>query len=606
MIYEVAVNTLTHRHILKSEEELPAWAWENGKDKPLYTSVYCYSPEDRESMELLKASDWAHMRRHIQWVPIDIDRADNSAEETIRKAAHVLHQLSELGVQDDSIKCYFSGRGYHILIHEGCFNFIAVLKEAGVVNGEPFLDLPYIVKETMLNLPEIGSILDPALYQRNGFLRTTYSLNQKSGLYKIPVSIKEIMSLDHAAIEELAKTRREDFVWESEYCGDGELEKHVVTHVPSVRSYSQISEPQFEEACIYHMLSNPPQEGSRNNMALRIASHMRKSGIPSEFAKTILLEWNNRSLDEGIIIEKVESAYNRRYNYGCNDNLRAKFCSTRCKHYARKDVVETPKSFEELIEVTKKTNFLMELENGIDLAAMLHLNMYDSDYIVTRGEVVSLIGMTKAGKSTIMRHIALGLDFVDMDKIHDKFVRPTVYYTGEEAPEYWIMNCCKVLENCSKSYMLHNQAALLDKWLPRIRHIMPLPTTGKLSRIEDDIKTFQPEQIFLDTLDHFVDKERQAAGIEQAMLYLQEIASKYGVKIFLVSQINRQDSREGIVNLFSGKGSGAIENQSRKVIGLSTTDMPMVVHVELLANSYGGFGQECDIQMFSSQRMKKL
>lgn len=606
MNYEVAEDSLSHRHILKAEEEIPEWAWQNGLDKALYTSVYCYSPDEMALMQTLKVSEWTQVQRYIQWVPIDIDKGDNSDEETIRRAAECVYQLRELGLHPYNMKLYFSGRGYHIMIHEGCFNFRSVLKQHGIINGEPFLDLPFVVKDTMKKLPVIGESLDPAIYQRNGFLRTTHSLNSKSGLYKIPVTTEEIMLLKWQEIHELAKQRREDFPWEDEYSGDGELEEYVTTYIPAVRSYTAIREPIYEQHCIYKMLETGPQQGSRNNVLLRIASHLKRSGIPSEQAKQMLLAWNDASLDETLVLEKIEAAYNRNYNYGCTDSLRLKYCNPRCKHYSEKDVVETPSTFEELIEATKKTDFIKEMQLGVDIAKLCGINMYDSDYIALRGEVVSIIGMTKSGKSTFMKHMGLCLDLGEMSRIHESEKRSTLYYTGEEDERYFVLNCCKILENCSKYDAIRRKDELIDKWKPSIDHIMPLPTRGKLARIEDDLATFAPAQIMLDTLDHFVNKDKQSVGIEEAMLYLQELAVKYNIIVWLVSQVSRLDAREGIVRLFSGKGSGSIENQSRKVIGISTTDTAKVSHVEFLANSTGDFGQEFDLQILSSTRLKKV
>lgn len=69
------------------------------------------------------------------------------------------------------------------------------------------------------------------------------------------------------------------------------------------------------------MLRNGPIEGSRHNTALRIASHFKRHGIPSEYAKVGLLHWNNNTMNEQAMIEKVESVYNGNYNYGCQDVL---------------------------------------------------------------------------------------------------------------------------------------------------------------------------------------------------------------------------------------------------------------------------------------------
>ena len=602
MIYEVAEGRVTNRRILKTEEELPIWAWENGVDKALYTSVYCYSPTDREELESKKTNEWSQIQRWIQWIPIDIDKGDNSDEETIRKAAHVLFQLRELGIQNYNIKLYFSGRGYHLMIHEGCFNFEKVLKDKGLINDEPFLDFPYIVKETMRSLPEIGNNIDLAIYQRNGILRTTYSLNEKSGLYKIPVTINEILSLKWKDIHDLAKTRRDDFNWEPEYSGDGELQDYIKTSVPPVRAYTAVREPQFIQSCIYKMLEDGPTEGTRNNAVLRIASYLKRCGLPSNFAKAALIDWNNNSLDEVTLLEKIESAYNRNYNYGCSDSLRVKYCNPRCDYYADKSLIDTPDSWDSLVKSIYETDFRTDLKLGVDLARICGIEMYGSDFIALRGEVVSIIGMTKAGKSTFMKHVALGLSLADMSIILEDERRKTLYYTGEEDPKYFLLNCCRILENCSKQYMLNHKNELLDKWIQSINHIMPYPTSGKLKRLEEDIEREQPEQIMIDTLDHFVDKGKGPAGIEEAMLYFQELAVKYNIIVYQVSQVNRQDSRDSEINLFSGKGSGSIENQSRKVIGLSMDDTKLG-KAKFLANSTGESGQEFNYQILASSRM---
>ena len=67
------------------------------------------------------------------------------------------------------------------------------------------------------------------------------------------------------------------------------------------------------------MWAEGPSEGSRNNIILRIASHFRRNGIPSDATKASLLHWNNNQLEESIILEKVENVYNSGYQYGCQD-----------------------------------------------------------------------------------------------------------------------------------------------------------------------------------------------------------------------------------------------------------------------------------------------
>ena len=69
---------------------------------------------------------------------------------------------------------------------------------------------------------------------------------------------------------------------------------------------------------------------------------------PSEFAKVAIKHWNNNSLDENELIEKVEYVYNRGYKYGCRDVIMSKYCQTRCIYYQRKDYTIDVMSSDEL------------------------------------------------------------------------------------------------------------------------------------------------------------------------------------------------------------------------------------------------------------------
>lgn len=609
MIYEVATGSTSHRHGIKSSDELGAWIAKEGTDKSLFTSVYCFHDLERKNMEMKKASEWTNFQRYIEWVPIDIDKGENTDEKTLTIARSVLQSLmtAGLGLREHNFKCYFSGRGYHIMIHADCFGFNSAIPDYEDKNKQ-FYDLPYIVKESVKALPNIDGLFDPSLYQRNGLIRATHSLHNKSKLYKIPLSLNEICTMTPEDIQELAKVQRFDFQWEDEYSGDGELAEYVQKTIPPIRNYAKLKEPIYEESCIYKMFSEGPVIGTRHNVLLRLISHLRKAGVPSDNAKAILLDWNNKDQEDHVIIEMVERGYERGYVYGCTDSLRKTYCSTRCKHYVNKDIIETPQTFDEIFTNAYNTNFIDIYAKGIDLAKMLGVDMgEDSDFIVTRGEIVAFLGITKAGKSTLMKNIVLGIDFVNPTHIYQEYVRKSIYYTGEQDPTLWLLHCCMILENCNKTEAFRNSQKLLTKYKTQLSHVIPMPIIGKLASLRDHIKRYDAEQVFLDTLDHFVDKSKGSSGIEAAMLTLQEIASETGVIFWLVSQVGRQDARENLVTLFSGKGSGAIENQSRKVIGLSGTDISdKVKRVQFLANTYGGSGQECQVQIYDSARMRTI
>lgn len=591
MIYELAVKTPANRQILKTEEELSDYIERNGNDTDMYMSVYCYAEEDRTGMENTKVQNW-FFPRYIQWVPIDIDKGQNAPKKCIRDAIHILYQLEELGLRRHNYKLYFSGRGFHIYIHADCFNF--------PVSD----DLPYMVKQTISKLP-FGKLIDPAIYHRNAVIRCTYTYNSKGKRYKIPITREELYADDYDAISSLALTRRLDFNWEEEYSGEGELNNFVCNHNNgAVKRYSNIVE-RHNYACIHKLLEQGAVEGTRNNSILRIAGHLSYCDIPCDIAVKMLLDWNNHSLEDQIVIEKVEKAYQRGYHYGCDDSILKACCSIRCRRYRKKDYISTPMSKEEIFHSAKSINFAELKANGIDYARLFGISGFN--FTVIPGELVALLGITKCGKSTLMKHIALALDMTDTSSIYPQYRRETLYYTSEQSPEYFLLICCQILENCSEQETLLRQNDLLDKWYPHYKHIIPIGKTDGISGLEENIVRFQPEQVIIDTLDHFADNEYgEHIGIKMTMVQLQELCAKYHLIIYVVSQVSRLDARDNKVTLFSGKGSGSIENQSRKVLGLSNTTEPSIIRLEFLANAYGHIGKGIELQRYESTRLKKI
>ena len=57
--------------------------------------------------------------------------------------------------------------------------------------------------------------------------------------------------------------------------------------------------------------------------------------------------------------------------------------------------------------------------------------------------------------------------------------------------------------------------------------------------------------------------------IKQVSHYLSNLAVNMDIIIIRISQVSRDYSRNEALDLYAGKGSGAIENASRNVIGLN-------------------------------------
>ena len=120
-----------------------------------------------------------------------MDRFDYTAKE-----AKFLEEdlINNFDVNANQLRIWFSGNGFHIEFPD-LFGF------------KPSHELPSEVKQTLSHhFPAGDNIYDGARIIRTGF---TY--NTKSGLFKTPFDIDEIFDMDMDSIKEIAKGQRMDY-----------------------------------------------------------------------------------------------------------------------------------------------------------------------------------------------------------------------------------------------------------------------------------------------------------------------------------------------------------------------------------------------------------
>ena len=537
----------------------------------LYRSVYLYDKDAKEYADSKGTLKGYQGERGIDNVLIDIDKKDNSDDYTLAKLRETLNHLDILEVLDESIQCYFSGTGYHIVISNKVFNFV------------PSGSLPYQVKRTMSSL---FNNIDTSIYMRSGIYRVAHTKNQKTELYKIPITLRESKSLSSKEIHKLATEPRFEYPYEL-LDGDGELETAVCTETPKVAEFTKISEPTKVVPCVQTMLRNGPIEGSRHNTALRIISHFKRHGIPSEYAKVALLHWNNNTLNEQKMIEKVESVYNGNYNYGCQDVLMKKYCQTKCNffknkdyHIHVKDADELQKEFQERIE----TNFI---GRAIPLTEMFGLTDYDTQ--IYPGELVTIFGPTGSNKTTLAQNLALGVDFKN-DRINKKWQLPTLFLSLELSAWYMHRRHLQIVSGLSKDEVNENYKEIYNDYADQLRHLQIQTVSPTLSSIQNKIKELNPAVVIVDYIDLVETPQNIRGEYEQIKFVshsLSSLAVNLDVIIIQISQVSREYSRNEVLDLYAGKGSGAIENASRKVIGLNGQANSDIKHIHMYKNTDG-------------------
>tara|TARA_R110000824_G_scaffold69214_2_gene178334 strand:+ start:15774 stop:17537 length:1764 start_codon:yes stop_codon:yes gene_type:complete len=580
---EIAIGTPANRGVLIPKNELATYL----DGQPLYRSVYLY---DEDAMEYVankgSLKDFFGMR-YIDKIPVDIDKKDNSDEKTLDILRGIVYELQNSDIGNEAFQCYFSGSGYHIMLAGELFNF------------KPSSDLPYVVKQTMR---KVNSDIDLSIYMRTGIYRLQHSLNQKTNLYKIPLSSNEVMNLEPKDIFDLAKGKRLDFEYYN-LEASGDLENLVVVDIPDIKVLSNISEPTKMTPCIQSMLKKGPLSGNRHLTALRIASHYKRHGIPSHYAKVSLLHWNNKSLEENHINELVENVYNRNYQYGCQDSIMVDHCKTQCIFFKRKDYLVDVKSSDEMQSELHERLTTDFSGKTIDLGGMLGL---DVESVIYPGELVTIFGPTGSNKTTFAQNLVLGVDFAN-NKINVDWQIPTLFLSLELSSWYIHRRHLQIVSGMEKMDVNDNYQELYDHHKDELEHVMIQTVSPTLQTIADKVRELQPAVVVVDYID-LVDTPGSYRGEYEKVKYISHGLSNMAVNndmiVIQISQVSREYSRNEVLDLYAGKGSGAIENASRKVIGLNGQAKTSIRDVKLFKNTDGELF-ETELEWTPSFRLRR-
>ena len=597
--YEVLKDSLRKRATFIPEDELFDFILTYGKNNALYKSVFMYPEKDAEILTSKKTVADHFCERTAYWIPVDIDKGNSSDEHVLNKLKASLLTLFDAGLTEDNIVIWFSGTGYHIDIHGGSFKL------------PPSIDYPFIIKQTMIKIfPELSN--DNSIYTRTGVIRLPFSLNQKSGLYKIPLSLAEVNTLTWEEIHsrakdyEAVKERIQWFVDElSNKYGEEELSHLVSEQVPQVRELTKTSEPCNIVSCIHKIWTEGATEGSRNNAVMRLASHFRRSGFPSEAAKAAILQWNNNSLDENIVLAKIEYTYNKGYKFGCNDFLLKQYCSTHCQHYKHKNMsleIYTADDMQKALEERLTTDFsnrVLHLDRRLGLPENADCKIYP-------GELVTIFGPTGCNKSTFVQNLLLGMDFVN-NSIDRTNQLSAVYFAPELAVWLTHRRSLQIATDLDKNTISVNAKSAYRTAKPLIDHMKVVQIAPTLAQIEQAVLEQNCEVVVIDYIE-LIEREgslNEEQFIKHVMKRLSELAVQKDIIVIAMSQISRNYSRAGVLDLYAGHGSGGIEKSSRKVIGINGKQGERVRTLEMYKNQDGDlFNVTLEVQ--PSYRLKRI
>ena len=265
--------------------------------KDWYTSLFTFGKESTEHFATNGSIAGYNGTAYTNNLVFDLDNEDlDKARQDVDK---LLKQLStKVGLGKDGIRnhvrVYFSGnKGFHVFV-----------KTAKQYSSEELKEYCSIIAEGIESF-------DPVIYNKTRCFRVANTLNQKSGLYKIPISLELIRDKDGIEkIKELAKTIQSVFDTTVpmqdtssidayiQYHRDHVVKKKSViftgdaTEINGIRGINNVdfSKSKNIPKCIYALSQGimVPGKGQRHEIFLHLGNFYRNQGHGPEVVEGIL------------------------------------------------------------------------------------------------------------------------------------------------------------------------------------------------------------------------------------------------------------------------------------------------------------------------------
>lgn len=239
-------------------------------EKDYYTSVYYYN---EEQLTRFKETGTVKGIKDVftDKIWFDLDSKDNP-EDAKTDAIVVIERLKQYGIDEKNIEVAYSGnKGFHVTVS---LNRTLTPKQVESLAINKFgRDL---------------KTLDVSVYDSAQILRVLGTKHHKSGLYKIPISTKQLKALSLIEIKEIAKSLdnvKEEFEWETvspdeEFFIVPKVEEKKKTEPP--KELDLVGKPKAWKDWKWALLQGFFESGERHNALMVIASTSKALGYDKE------------------------------------------------------------------------------------------------------------------------------------------------------------------------------------------------------------------------------------------------------------------------------------------------------------------------------------
>jgi hypothetical protein len=320
------VNGVFKRNILiessKKEETLKKYDFTD-----TYSTVYSY---DNKNQDLANIVAPLYIDLDINDLEKDYDKLRKDVLLLIRKLKTVFH------LQEDNIQIFFSGsKGYHIIIPYEVFGI------------EPSKDLNdrYKLIVTELKSYTITKSIDTRIYDSKRLFREPNTINTKTGLYKVYMTIDQVRDFSYNDLINRARTPQATVEPNKEYNPKADEALNAMVSELKERQKKTINHKVARQMlqnkellpCVKYILQNGAQKGGRNNTAMALASALFQRNEDRAYVEQIMDTWNRTKLDEPLPERELELTVRSAFNnvndgrrYGCGAFIDMGICVKGC------------------------------------------------------------------------------------------------------------------------------------------------------------------------------------------------------------------------------------------------------------------------------------
>lgn len=293
-----------------------------------YSTIYEYDNKDQDRAN------------YIAPLYIDLD-ADNLQEDYEKLKRDVMLLTRKLKIMfnlsDENLNIFFSGsKGFHIIVPHEIF---------GIEYGREIND-SYKAVALELKSYTITKSVDTRIYDYKRLFREPNSINSKTGLYKVQLSLSDLREMSYEDLIEYATEPKELIATNKEFNQRSQtLFNNFIKEVKE-RQKRTINHKVAREMlankellpCVKYILQNGAVKGGRNNTAMALASALYQRDLSNEQKiLDIMKEWNETKLDEPLSDREIENTTRSAYRnvrdgrrYGCSAFIDLDICVKGC------------------------------------------------------------------------------------------------------------------------------------------------------------------------------------------------------------------------------------------------------------------------------------